>query len=319
VTGRGHARQRSEATLARHLDARERGQRLGVIGVVVGERDAAEAAAGLGLGAECRDVRVEQRARVDDEARIAPDDVAVRAGQRERARVVGPDVRDVEAVEQAADRTLASMFFETIARGRWTAEEIELRWRDEAFDPSPTLAAAADRELEALAARGSPSHDSTAARMRGVQATDRALHLELEPIRWSLRLVERGASDSLATICLVRDPDGRWLAGRRAPWVGIWPGRWHLGAAGGVAHGEDPVVTLERELHEEWQLRAAALAVRGLVRLPNGMVWLVGEATVDGEPVPNAEHDAWAWWPADPAGWPDEAEPDSYELAELFG
>ena len=55
------------------------------------------------------DVLVERRARVDDPARVAPDEPRVRAAQRERARVVGADQRDVVRLEasplgEAVDR-----------------------------------------------------------------------------------------------------------------------------------------------------------------------------------------------------------------------
>jgi hypothetical protein len=48
---------------------------------------------------------------------------------------------------------------------------------------------------------------------------------------------------------------------------------------------------------------------------------LVGLATVpDGcEPVPDAEHEDWAWWPADPAGWPAEADHRLRLMAALLG
>ena len=51
--------------------------------------------------------------------------------------------------------------------------------------------------------------------------------------------------------------------------------------------------------------------------LPNGMMMLVGLAVVpDGsEPVPDAEHDDWAWWPADVDRWPSEAD----ERLKLMG
>ena len=64
--------------------------------------------------------------------------------------------------------------------------------------------------------------------------------MDLQPMRWSLRLVREDASASLAALCVVRDSDGRWLAGRRAPWVASWAGRWALGAGGAVEVGEDP-------------------------------------------------------------------------------
>ncbi len=51
------------------------------------------------------------------------------------------------------------------------------------------------------------------------------------------------------------------------------------------------------------------LTVEAFVGLPNGMNMLVGLAIVpdDAEPVPDAEHDESAWWPADVDSWPAEA------------
>ena len=74
-------------------------------------------------------------------------------------------------------------------------------------------------------------------------------------MRWALRL-RRGRAGALSVLCVVRDADGRWLAGRRAAWVATWAGRWALGAGGAVEVGEDPVLTLARELEEEWARRA---------------------------------------------------------------
>ena len=67
---------------------------------------------------------------------------------------------------------------------------------------------------------------------------------------------------------------------------------------------------MSRELSEEWALEPASLSVEALVELPNGMAMLVGLATVGdaSEPVPDAEHDEWAWWPADVERWPAEAD-----------
>jgi len=47
-----------------------------------------------------------------------------------------------------------------------------------------------------------------------------------------------------------------------------------------------------------------------LIRLPNGMVMLVGQAWLaPGALVaPDDEHDAFAWWPADVERWPSEAD-----------
>ena len=74
--------------------------------------------------------------------------------------------------------------------------------------------------------------------------------------------------------------------------------------------GEDPVETLARELQEEWQLEPAALSVEVLAALPSGLVALVGLATVaaEAQPLPDAEHDEFAWWPADVDRWPDDAD-----------
>jgi ADP-ribose pyrophosphatase YjhB (NUDIX family) len=104
----------------------------------------------------------------------------------------------------------------------------------------------------------------------------------------------------------VRSADGRWLAGRRAGWLSTWANRWTLGAGGAVDLGENPVTTLSRELAEEWQLEPEHLQVEALVDLPSGLAMLVGLATVaaDADPVPDDEHDEFAWWPADVSSWP---------------
>lgn len=208
---------------------------------------------------------------------------------------------------------------DVIAHGRWAPADVRVRWRRDAFVPEPRLAAAADAALAALAARGSPSHDSQAARVAGLHAGDGTLALELQPVRWSLRLVPGGASQSLYVHCLVRDGAGRWLAGRRSAWLAILPGEWHLGAAGSVGVDEDPVDTLRRELAEEWSFAAAALDVVAIVGEPSGQTALIGLARVpDGaQPRLNDEHDDWAWWPADPADWPAVASAGLRELATL--
>ena len=127
---------------------------------------------------------------------------------------------------------------------------------------------AADEAIAALEDRGSPAHDGLAARLAGYEAGDGRLELELQPMRWSLRLVREDASASLAALCVTRAADGRWLAGRRAAWVASWAGRWALGAGGSVEVGEDPVETLTRELDEEWSVAPERLSVEALVSLP---------------------------------------------------
>ena len=119
----------------------------------------------------------------------------------------------------------------------------------------------------------------------------------------------------------VRDSEGRWLAGRRAPWVASWAGRWALGAGGSVEVGEDPVEALVRELEEEWSVTPERFAVEALVALPTGMVMLIGQAWLPaGARVErDAEHDAHAWWPPEPEAWPGEADPVLRRMAALLG
>src|SRR6185437_15548800 len=145
-------------------------------------------------------------------------------------------------------------------------------WRDEEFEPPPARAEAADEAIAELEGRGSPAHDGLAARLAGFEAEEGRLELELQPMRWSLRLVREDASASLAALCVVRDSEGRWLAGRRASWVASWAGRWALGAGGAVEVGEDPTLTLTRELAEEWSVEPERERVEALVCLPNRMV-----------------------------------------------
>jgi 8-oxo-dGTP diphosphatase len=206
-----------------------------------------------------------------------------------------------------------------LARGPWPADAVRARWREDVYEPSAEEAAAADDAIAALHDRGSPSYDGLAARLVGFSA-DGGLELELQPMRWSLRLGD-DARDSISVQCVVRDADGRWLAGRRAAWVATWAGRWALGAGGAVEVGEDPALTLTRELEEEWGLRPERSQVEALVRLPNSLVMLVGSVWVasDAELVRDHEHDAHAWWPADPDDWPAEADPALRQMARLLG
>jgi ADP-ribose pyrophosphatase YjhB (NUDIX family) len=207
-----------------------------------------------------------------------------------------------------------------LARGPWSPDRVQARWREERFEPSPELSARADAEVDALRERGSPSHDGLAGRLVAFDAGGDRLSLDLQPARWALRLVEGDASGSLTVLCVVRSADGRWLAGRRAPWLSTWASRWALGAGGSVEVGESPVETLSRELQEEWRLEPERLRVEALIRLPNGMAMLVGLATVpaNADPVPDDEHDEFAWWPADVGGWPAEADERLRRMAVLL-
>jgi len=194
------------------------------------------------------------------------------------------------------------------------------RWRDEAFEPAPEQVSAADRAIAALQDRGSPAHDGMAARLAGYAVGDGGLELELQPMRWGLRLVEADALDSISVQCVVRDGEGRWLAGRRAAWVATWAGRWALGAGGAVEVGEDPTETLVRELDEEWSVRPERAQVEALVCLPNRLVMLIGQAWLapGAEVAPDDEHDAFDWWPPDVAQWPEHADEPLRRISELL-
>ena len=207
-----------------------------------------------------------------------------------------------------------------LARGPWQSEQVEARWLPEPFEPPAEVERQADAAVNELRERGSPAHDGIATRLAGWSLQDDRLLLDLQPVRWALRLVEGNACDSLTALCVVRTDDGRWLAGRRAGWVSTWANRWALGAGGAVDLGESPAETLSRELGEEWRLEAERLSVEALLGLPNGIAMLVGIATVAdaAEPVPDDEHDEWAWWPADVDQWPREADERLKLMAQML-
>ena len=207
-----------------------------------------------------------------------------------------------------------------LARGPWAPEDVEARWLDAQYEAPKDKLAAADEAISALRDRGSPSHDGIAGRLVSHRVEDGRLIMELQPARWALRLVEGDASDTMAALCVTRDAEGRWLAGRRAPWLSSWPGRWALGAGGAVDLGESPADTLRRELHEEWGVEAQRLRCDALVRLPQSLVMFVGTAWLPAgaELIRDAEHDAHAWWPADIGQWPDEADEPLRRMAALL-
>jgi 8-oxo-dGTP diphosphatase len=196
-----------------------------------------------------------------------------------------------------------------LARGPWELEQVRARWRDGHFEPTRAQADAADAAIARLRERGSPSHDGLAARLVDYSVHPDEIVLELQPTRWALRLVEGDASSSVAALCVTRSADGRWLAGRRAPWLSSWAGKWALGAGGAVDLGENPADTLARELEEEWSVSPAQIRGEALLRLPHGLVMFVGQAWLKegAEVTPDHEHDAYAWWPAEIDQWPAQA------------
>jgi len=208
-----------------------------------------------------------------------------------------------------------------LARGPWSPDQVTARWAEESFEPTASLTDAADAAVAGLADRGSPSHDGIGARFISHQVSDDGqLLINLQPSRWSLRLNEQDAANSVAALCAVRDAEGRWLAGRRAQWLASWPGRWALGAGGAVDFGESPTDTLARELQEEWSVSAEQLRGEALVMLPNAMVMFVGQAWLaEGAVVtPDDEHDEHAWWPAQIEDWPEHADEPLRRMATLL-
>ena len=200
---------------------------------------------------------------------------------------------------------------ELLARGPWELDRITVDWRSDHFKPSEAQTDAADAAIRGLQARGSPSHDGLAARLVDYRQDEQGIAIELQPLRWALRLVEGDASQSMAALCVTRAADGRWLAGRRAPWVSSWAGRWALGAGGAVDLGESPAHTLVRELKEEWDVVPALVRGEALLRLPQRLVMFVGQAWLaEGDDAlvhPDDEHDEFAWWPSEIDEWPAEA------------
>src|SRR3954452_5834559 len=196
-----------------------------------------------------------------------------------------------------------------LARAPWTPDDVTWAWTADPWQPPEEATRDADAQLDALRERGSPAHDGLAARLEAYRHDDGRLHLELQPVRWSLRLTSHPAVQSLSVLCAVRDSEGRWLAGRRAAWLASWAGRWAIGAGGAVEVDENPVEALTRELEEEWSVVPERFSVEALAKTPNGLVLLVGLAWLPAgaEVVADEEHDEHAWWPADVERWPEEA------------
>jgi 8-oxo-dGTP diphosphatase len=207
-----------------------------------------------------------------------------------------------------------------LARGPWSAKDVEVRWSEEPFEAPGERMIAADEAIASLQARGSPSHDGLAGRLVSHGECDGRLLLDLQPARWALRLVPQNASDCIAALCVTRAADGRWLAGRRAAWLSSWAGRWALGAGGAVDPFESPADTLVRELREEWSVAPERVTGEALVRLPHQLILFVGMAWLpDGAQVtPDHEHDAHAWWPARVEDWPAEADEPLRRMASLL-
>src|SRR5215831_4419222 len=194
---------------------------------------------------------------------------------------------------------------EILARGPWDLDRVRAKWLGEHYKPTTEQTSAANSAIKALAQRGSPSHDGLAGRLVGYENGAEGIEIEMQPLRWALRLVTGDASLSVAALCVTRAADGRWLAGKRAAWLSSWAGRWALGAGGSVDLGENPADTLIRELREEWAVTPERVRGEALVRLPHRLVMFVGQAWLPegAEVTPDHEHDDYAWWPRDVGQW----------------
>ena len=207
-----------------------------------------------------------------------------------------------------------------LARGPWPLDRVECVWRDEHFDPGTSVGgrrrrdrrAARPRLAEPRRARRAPRRTTPSATAASTSSCSRCAGRCA-----SCPATPRG---SVSSLCVIRDSEGRWLAGRRAEWLSSWAGRWALGAGGAVDVGEWPADTLLRELGEEWSVTAERAQAEALVRLPHGMFMFVGQAWLPpgAEVTPDHEHDEHAWWPADPADWPDEADEPLRRMATLL-
>ena len=65
---------------------------------------------------------------------------------------------------------------------------------------------------------------------------------------------------------------------------------------------------------------AERLVIEALVMLPSELVLLVGQAwlAAGATVAPDHEHDEFAWWPADVAGWPEEADEPLRRMGALL-
>ena len=81
-----------------------------------------------------------------------------------------------------------------------------------------------------------------------------------------------------------------------------------------------PALSLARELDEEWAVQPERLTVEALVCLPHQLVMVVGLAWLaEGAEVEmDDEHDDYAWWPAEVADWPAEADEPLRRMASLL-
>ena len=114
---------------------------------------------------------------------------------------------------------------EVLARGPWPLEQVRAHWHEEFFEPTPEHARAADAAIAELQQRGSPSHDGVAARLVEYSEDAEGVALELQPLRWGLRLVAGDASERVAANCVTRSAAGRLSVGMTARTLTPGPAR----------------------------------------------------------------------------------------------
>ncbi len=207
-------------------------------------------------------------------------------GELPPAAVLGADVRGRASTRR--QRTLTGRCPSAppapalLARGPWQPGAVRAVWRDEAFD-APTAQDRGRRRRDP-GARATAARRATTASPRGSSdfAVDRRRRLDARAPARALGAAPASTAThrvSVAALCVTRDAEGRWLAGRRAAWLSSWAGRWALGAGGAVDAGENPFDTLTRELHEEWARRApSACRARRSCGCRTAMVMFVGQA-----------------------------------------
>ena len=118
-----------------------------------------------------------------------------------------------------------------------------------------------DRRAARTAAR--PRTTGSPAGCTSFTVGEDGLHLELEEMRWALRLIGRRLRRAVACCASCATTRAAGSPAAAPQWVASWAGVWALGAGGAVDAGEDPALALGRELQEEWSVEPERLAGRG--------------------------------------------------------
>ena len=196
-------------------------------------------------------------------------------------------------------------------RGRWRTST-RTGWRSTSFRPPPRRSRPTGRSRSSTTA-ALPATTGWRPGSSASASRDAGISIEMQPLRWALRLVGEDASQSMAALCVTRAADGRWLAGRRAPWVASWAGP--LGARRrrrGRRRREPrrdpraraPGGVVGRPRAGSRRGAPAPAAPAGDVRRPG----VARRGRRSRKSTPDHEHDEYAWWPSDIDEWPAEGE-----------